>query len=376
MPSPRLTDVTVALERASAPLAIVDAASLWVEAANEAFAALVDVPQSGLAGMSLLSFMPASDLDALVGVLRGTAAGLVSLSQGRGTWGRGAHEVEVTWWIRPFAETRSGRLALCAVATNGAAPGVVPLPGKEAFLPGEASIMQVALDHHWRMEEVSLNADIVLGWQRSELLGTPIQACVHPDDIPAMLLVLGRASAEASGVAAPLRIRHGDGNFATMGFAANALCEHNPPRFAVTIWAFSTDGQGQTADIEAARLQHHLWAIAMEVQAAGLEQLGQQGGPAVVPPALREVSVRQLEIMRRLAAGERVPTIAAALKLSKSTVRNHLAAIYRRVGVHSQEELLVLLMGKRTKAEPPRAESPPGERHRGGKRVSPGSWRL
>ena len=48
-------------------------------------------------------------------------------------------------------------------------------------------------------------------------------------------------------------------------------------------------------------------------------------------PALRQVSVRQLEIMRRLVAGERVPTIASALNLANSTVRNHLAAIYRRV---------------------------------------------
>jgi DNA-binding NarL/FixJ family response regulator len=55
-----------------------------------------------------------------------------------------------------------------------------------------------------------------------------------------------------------------------------------------------------------------------------------------VHPGLREVSVRQLEIMRRLVAGERVPTIAAALNLANSTVRNHLAAISRRVGVHSQ----------------------------------------
>jgi PAS domain S-box-containing protein len=329
MPPPERLDVAVVLERASAPLAIVDVASLWVEAANEAFAALLRAPRSSVAGMSLLSFMPASELDALVGVFCGVAAGLVSLSQGRGSWGRDGHEVEVTWWVRPFAGAGSGRLALSAVANNGAGARVMPLPGQENFVPGEAAIAHLALDHHGRMEEVSLNAEVLLGWQRSELLGVLIQACVHPDDIPAMLLVLGRASTQGRAVAAPLRIRHGDGGLTTLGFAACPLCEHNPPRFAVTIWALPapgrTDDQGQP----------------------GLDPHGAystDGGP-------RELSARQLEIMRRLAAAERVPTIARALKLANSTVRNHLAVIYRRLGVHSQAELLELLMREDTTGE-------------------------
>ena len=61
-------------------------------------------------------------------------------------------------------------------------------------------------------------------------------------------------------------------------------------------------------------------------------------------PALRELSQRQLEILRRLLRGERVPMIARDLFLSQSTVRNHLSAIYRRLGVHSQAELLARLL--------------------------------
>jgi DNA-binding CsgD family transcriptional regulator len=348
------------LQRATSPLAIVDAASVRVEAANEAFATLVGVPASGVAGMSLLSFVRDSELKALVGVLNSMASGLVSLSQGRGTWGHRAHQADVTWWIRQLDHSHRGLLALSAVPTNGAAPSLVPLPGEEAFVPGGVAMTHVELDHHWRMEEIALNAEILLGWQRSELLGTALHAQVHPDDIPTMLLILGRASAETGGVAAPLRIRNGDGSYTTLGFAASPLCEHNPARFVVAIWSFSAGNpardqardRGQAAGIDAARLQRHLWAIAMEVQAAGLEQ---RGGYGFVHPALRQVSVRQLEIMRRLVAGERVPTIASALNLANSTVRNHLAAIYRRVGVHSQAELLALLMRRRTTAGSPPA---------------------
>ena len=56
-----------------------------------------------------------------------------------------------------------------------------------------------------------------------------------------------------------------------------------------------------------------------------------------------ELSPRQAEILDRLAAGERVPAIAKSLFISTSTVRNHLSAIFRLYGVHSQQELIALL---------------------------------
>jgi DNA-binding NarL/FixJ family response regulator len=58
---------------------------------------------------------------------------------------------------------------------------------------------------------------------------------------------------------------------------------------------------------------------------------------------LEPLSTRQLEILRRLLDGDRVPAIARDLYVSASTVRNHLSSIFRKLGVHSQEELLRLL---------------------------------
>ena len=54
--------------------------------------------------------------------------------------------------------------------------------------------------------------------------------------------------------------------------------------------------------------------------------------------------MRQWEILIRLVRGQRVKDIADALYLSPSTVRNHLTAIYRKFGVHSQAELLATLL--------------------------------
>jgi DNA-binding NarL/FixJ family response regulator len=49
---------------------------------------------------------------------------------------------------------------------------------------------------------------------------------------------------------------------------------------------------------------------------------------------------RQWEVLQLLLQGMRVPAIAAKLQVTRSTVRNHLAAIFRKCGVHSQSELI------------------------------------
>jgi len=58
---------------------------------------------------------------------------------------------------------------------------------------------------------------------------------------------------------------------------------------------------------------------------------------------LENLSPREIDIVARILRGERVPTIARSLYLSASTVRNHLSSIYRKVGVHSQVELIEAL---------------------------------
>lgn len=58
---------------------------------------------------------------------------------------------------------------------------------------------------------------------------------------------------------------------------------------------------------------------------------------------LSQLSARELEIVRRLLDGDRVPRIAGSLYLAQSTVRNHLSSVFRKFGVNSQQELIALL---------------------------------
>jgi DNA-binding CsgD family transcriptional regulator len=60
-----------------------------------------------------------------------------------------------------------------------------------------------------------------------------------------------------------------------------------------------------------------------------------------------ELTDRQREILTRLARGDRVATISRGMHLAASTVRNYLTALYRKIGVHSQAELIEHLHASR-----------------------------
>jgi len=57
------------------------------------------------------------------------------------------------------------------------------------------------------------------------------------------------------------------------------------------------------------------------------------------------LSDREAQVVRLLLSGLRVPLIARQLSLSPSTVRNQLSMVYRKLGVSSQQELILLFHG-------------------------------
>jgi DNA-binding CsgD family transcriptional regulator len=57
------------------------------------------------------------------------------------------------------------------------------------------------------------------------------------------------------------------------------------------------------------------------------------------------MSRRELEVLQLLLSSRRVSSIARELSISAYTVRNHLRAVFRKLNVHSQTELLELFRG-------------------------------
>jgi DNA-binding NarL/FixJ family response regulator len=89
-----------------------------------------------------------------------------------------------------------------------------------------------------------------------------------------------------------------------------------------------------------AELERHLVRIGREVEAAGLlDATGRVLDPERVP-GLEDLTPRQWQILTKLLHGERVANIASSMHVSTSTVRNHLSEIYKKLGVHSQAELI------------------------------------
>lgn len=62
--------------------------------------------------------------------------------------------------------------------------------------------------------------------------------------------------------------------------------------------------------------------------------------PAPIHPDLELLSRRERDVVTQLLQGHRVVSIAELLEVSEHTVRNHLKSIFRKLGVHSQAELV------------------------------------
>jgi DNA-binding NarL/FixJ family response regulator len=100
-------------------------------------------------------------------------------------------------------------------------------------------------------------------------------------------------------------------------------------------------------DVTRANLEEALSRIAAEISRIGFgtafpAAAGQQG-------LLNTLPAREREIVTLLLQHHRVPAIARLLSIRPSTVRNHLKKVFKRLGVRSQQDLLMLLRHESTR---------------------------
>lgn len=72
-----------------------------------------------------------------------------------------------------------------------------------------------------------------------------------------------------------------------------------------------------------------------------LAQLRQPQGPNAKAGELADLTTREKEVLGLVCQGLGDPEIASTLGVSRNTVRNHLAAIYAKVGVHKRSAVIV-----------------------------------
>jgi DNA-binding CsgD family transcriptional regulator len=111
---------------------------------------------------------------------------------------------------------------------------------------------------------------------------------------------------------------------------------------AALLWIFSP-APGEMRLVQDPRrreLEDAMRKISDELARVGI------GGGIVVPdsvpphPDLELLSRRERDVVTHLMQGHRVVSIAELLEVSEHTVRNHLKSIFRKLGVHSQAELV------------------------------------
>jgi PAS domain S-box-containing protein len=319
------------------PLALLDLPELRVRAANASLLELAGTTAEELLGWSALEFTPPErretvrvDQQAFVqGRLEGFQAGRTfHLPDG--------HTVRATVWARRLViDGQPWALAIVLPADDGARA----YPG---FSGADVDVMMAFTDHDWVIEHVSADARRVMGAHAEELVGQPLLGAIHPDASATFAQTVAAATLSRSTMACQLRARARGQEWRDFTCYVSSLCPHAPPRLGLAL-SRPNAHDGPTARQRGHALEQVLWRIAMEVRSATL--IGEE--PTAITrspvPLAAELSGRQWEIVQRLAQGQDAAAIASAMYLSPSTVRNHLVAVYRKLGVHSQVQLLARL---------------------------------
>jgi PAS domain S-box-containing protein len=327
-----LDELIRSLERLPVAAILTELTAHTFVALNQEAAAVFGAPAADLGGSDVLTRIDPRDRDAVRTAYAAMASRVIDAYE--------AQRRIVTPDGKERAVRVSGRRVEAASNLYGLwilHPATEPPAAVQTIMIGAPALVLAVTDHDWQIEYMTADAEL-LGVHGSELRGFPLLGLVHPSAATAFLAAAARASTDHLAVTVLTSIRAGNGRWADRYCLIVPICEHHPPRLGVVISAVaSTPADGRSDS----QLDEHVRQAAIEARA--VQTLDALPALAQLPPG-SELSARQTEIVARLAAGERPPDIARSMFLSASTVRNHLTAVYRKFGVHSQSQLLAALL--------------------------------
>jgi DNA-binding CsgD family transcriptional regulator/PAS domain-containing protein len=320
-------------------MGLIDFDDLTVVAISKAALELLGLPVTEVVGRPVTDLLQSGGLADHLAAIEAMRIGIIDFYRGHPHVGLTEESGSpATTWVRAV-QFGDRRVAFVEVV-DGSQTGQSPLAEYLGREPLEMAVGE--MDDAWIVTSVSNNIESVLGVRPEEVVGRPLLGGIEQRNVRTLLIADQRTDTESS-VALQIRLNDRTGT-------------SKPFRCVLTSLAGSADrlfiliAEPETPANEdpdrASQMERHLWRIAAEVEASGiLQQIGKIPNTGCFPQ-IEALTVRQWEVLSRLIGGDRVPTIAAALFVSQSTVRNHLSAIFERFGVHSQAELLALL-GKR-----------------------------
>lgn len=190
----------------------------------------------------------------------------------------------------------------------------------------------------WEVNQISCTVTDLFGYRAEDVIGKSILQLVHPSDIPELIMTLGTAAGLPRMSQTRLRLQNAQGGWQLYRARITPLAGADLPSFA-----FMAQPERADRDEEHRRPSRdaatQLMQLAHELRLKEGQPLGLVDRTAQDRDLLA-LSRREREIVDLLLLGERAPDIARILVLSQSTVRNHLASAFKKVGVHSQQELM------------------------------------
>ncbi len=325
------------LGRVPVPLAFVDERTRELIAVNAGFAVLLGSDVSRLQRVDVLSVIGPAERPHVESLISGLASGVLESCHFRGRLLRpDGTELRVQGWIGPARHSGTESLLLAVVPGGDHSLSSRPAP----LDPTAGHAVLGTVDHDWRWRDVSSDGAPRLGWDAETLNGVSLLGTVHRDDVPQLLLALARGSVEQHGAVTRVRMQARDGTWVPLHCEVSPLCRHVPPRFALSLRPLAAMDEQEAPPERLSRLEQHLWRIAVETQEAGVYSRPSRSDGWWAHPTVRELSAKQLEVVVRLLQGASTSDIAHGLSLSASTIRNHLAVVYRKFGVHSRTQLL------------------------------------
>ena len=236
-------------------------------------------------------------------------------------------------WIRAFDDDIPRGRVLAIISTDAnSTPTQVPMFAEDELPPVIGTANEKLL-----VDRINSDVEAFLGYTPEDVLGQSLLSLVSAEDMPKWLLAIAQTTIADGGVTLNVQSRPADGPAQLCD--AFLLAMLPAPSCAFVLMprrAGSETGAGKRGVVEQlSRLSRGARAVSLSADLATSN--------LHCVPGIEQLSPRELDIVRRLVAGDRVPAMAKALFLSQSTIRNHLAHVYRKLGVGSQQGIIDLV---------------------------------
>jgi DNA-binding CsgD family transcriptional regulator len=243
-------------------------------------------------------------------------------------------DLRIRMWIRNFDHQPPSRYVLVVLVVEEAESGEDHLADLE-----EAPAVVGTAGSDLLVERLSKDAEVLFGAPVSSMIGQSLLGLISDTDVGRCLIALAEASESQRGVTLTV---------ATVTPAANT----RPQRCEVLIlplqpapscaFVFLPTPAGSTATQNSESLPVVLNRLGRGAYIAELARGIFRGASEREIPGIGLLTAREFGIVSLLLDGDRPPGIARKLFLSQSTVRNHLASVFSKLDVTSQQELVDL----------------------------------